>query len=306
MEENNQDGSRPFILGFSNLDEQNPFAVQVREYLEREAAKQSNFELVIRNNDLNTARAIANVQEFVAHPVNMAVLFHIDERAGSDLVLPLMLNRIPAVCIDIPMTDAIFVGIDAYKAGTYGGEALAKWINANWDGRIDKVMLLVEQRTLDVMLSRFNYAMAALGEQVSYDRNSVLHLDNGGGGETCTERVRDVMRAWDDQSRIVIIAMNDKVAEAALAGVRALNREEDVVMVSFDGTPVALREFENPNSRLIASPSFRPDLYAKKLIDIALFYAGGNRPPMKHYIEPYPLTRYNYQEFLRMMESQNK
>jgi len=292
---------KPFVLGFSNLDEKNPFAVLVREYLEREAAKYPHVQLVIRDNDLNTAKALENVRDFAQHPVDMAIVFHIDERAGSDLVIPLMLKRIPTICIDIPLADAIFLGIDAYRAGTYAGTALAEWININWDGRIDKVLVLVEQRTLDVMLSRFTHALTAIGNRVPYDRNSVLYLDNGGGDEACTDRVRRVMEVWEDERHIAVLAMNDKVASAALSAVRAIDREHDIAMLSFDGTPVAIQEFRNPNSRLIASPSFRPDLYAQKLMELALHYAGGGRPTTKNYIEPYPLTRYNVDEYLQMM-----
>lgn len=292
---------KPFVLGFSNLDEKNPFAVQVREYLQHEVAKHPNVQLVIRDNDLNTAKAVANVREFAQYPVDMAIVFHIDERAGSDLVIPLMLKRIPTICIDIPLADAIFLGIDAYRAGTYAGNALAEWININWHGRIDKVLVLVEQRTLDVMLSRFTYALTAIAESVMYDRNSVLYLDNGGGDESCIDRVRRVLEVWEDERHIAVLAMNDKVAAAALTAVRAMNREQDIAMLSFDGTPVALQEFRNPESRLITSPSFRPDLYAQKLMDLVMYYAGGGRPPTKNYIEPYALTRYNVDEYLTLM-----
>lgn len=297
----NNHSDKPFVLGFSNLDEKNPFAVQVREFLQQEATKHPNVQLVIRDNDMNTAKALSNVRDFAEYPVDMAIVFHIDERAGSDLVIPLMLKRIPTVCIDIPLADAIFLGIDAYRAGTYAGTALADWININWHGRIDKVLVLVEQRTLDVMLSRFTHALTALGASVPYDRNSVLYLDNGGGEEACIERVRRVMEVWEEEHHIAVLAMNDKVATAALTAVRALDREPDVAVLSFDGTPVAIQEFRNPESRLITSPSFRPDLYAKKLMDLALHYAAGGRPTTKNYIEPYALTRYNVDEYLNLM-----
>ena len=56
----------PYKIGFANLTERMPFAVQVRLGLEQAAAAQKNVDLLIRDNDLDRQRALENVDWFIA------------------------------------------------------------------------------------------------------------------------------------------------------------------------------------------------------------------------------------------------
>jgi ribose transport system substrate-binding protein len=293
-------GNSIYTIGFSNLDEKNPFAVQVREHLESQASQHSNLRLIVRDNNMNTPQAIHNVEEFISIPVDLAILFHIDERAGAQLVTPFMKRRIPVICIDVPLFGAIFFGINTRSAGNQVGEALANWVQANWNGRIDKIIVLLESRTLDVFRQRYDYALKKLDEMVGYDKSSLLYLDNGGDQIITAKRVTQAIQNWPNHHRIVILCMNDKIASGALEGIRALGREADVAVASYDGTPVAIQEFQRPNSRLIVSPSFRADIYGQQLIELSRHILSGEKVERAHYVEPLCLTRENYADYVTM------
>lgn len=287
-----------YVIGFSNLDEQNPFTVKVREYLQEEAAKRGNIDLIVRDNDLNTKKAMANAREFASIPVDLAIVFHIDERANLEVIMPLKFKKIPVIAIDIPIPTAIYFGINNDEVGAMAGEAIGQWVKTNWQGQIDKVVVLTEQRVLDVFQRRFNSALDALKHVVDYNFDQVLRIDNGGTREITAERVSTVLNNWNDQHHIVVICMNDKIASGVLDAARSLNREDDIAVLSYDGTHVAIEEFQKPNSGLIVSPSFQPHLYGKGLIDLSLRILKGEDIPAWNYVQPLCLTRDNFKAYI--------
>lgn len=285
-------------IGFSNLDEQNPFTVAVRQALEAEAARFPDLTLLVRDNDLNTEKAKAHALEFAEIPVDLAIIFHIDERAGMEITAPLRIKRIPIVCIDIPIPLTIFFGIDSLKAGRVAGESLTEWISQEWSGQVDKVLVMTEYRTLEIFHQRFDAALDVLRTQIGINDDHMLHMDNGGSAEVTRQRVQNALRNWSGVERIAIICQNDKIAAGVLEGARDLGREQHVAVLSYDGTDLAIAEFEKPDSRLIVSPSFQPQRYGQQLIELARRILNGERVPARNYVDPLNLTRWNYREHL--------
>ena len=76
-------GSRRYKIGFANLTERMPFALQVRLGLEQAAASQKNIDLLIRDNDLDRQRALDNVEWFIGQGVDLVIEYQIDAEAGN-------------------------------------------------------------------------------------------------------------------------------------------------------------------------------------------------------------------------------
>lgn len=285
-------------IGFANLDEQNPFAVSVREHLQATAAQYPEIKLIVRDNASDNERARDNINDFMREGVDLAIMFHIDERAGFELIRPLQYRRIPVISVDIPIPMTTFFGIDADLAGSMAGNALADWINAHWGGRLDKVMVMTEYRVLDVFQRRFDFAIEALIERLGFSRENLLMIDHGSQRDISSERTQQVLKTWSDFHHIGIVAMNDHVAMGALDAARSAGREADVAVISYDGTYLALQEFTNPNSRLIVSPSFRPDVYGEQLLNVSLKILNGETVPHQNLVEPLCLTRDNYLKYV--------
>lgn len=289
-----------YTIGFSNLDEHNPFTVAVRRNLEKVVAACDEVNLIVRDNALDTPRAIRNSEEFAAIPVDLAIVFHIDERAGMEVTRPLREKGIPIVSVDIPILMTTFFGINAQQAGEVAGDALADWVQANWAGAVDKVLVMTEYRAPGVIQDRFKHALATIKARLSCEDNDLLQLDNGGTAEVTEQRVRQLMETgWQDYHHIVILCQNDKIAAGALAAARDLDREQDIAVISYDGTEVAMREFQRPGSRLIVSPSFRPEQYGEKLLQLALRLIRKESVPLRNYVDPVCLTRDNFRQYLQ-------
>lgn len=286
-----------YTIGFSNIDERNPFAVSVRENLERAAAQHPTVRLISRDNAKNTERAMLHAREFSQLPVNLAIIFHVDERAGLSLTTPLKVKRIPIISVDIPIPTTTFFGINNAQVGHTAGDVLGRWIQAHWGNRIDKVLIMTELRLLDVVQQRMNTALQALTSLVEFD-GSVLRVDTSGERALTVERTAMVLNNWRSYRRIAIICLNDEVADGVLEAVYTQHRERDVAVLSYDGTPIALNEFRKPNSPLVVSPSLRPKAYGEGLLNLALRMLKGESVPHWNYVETVTLTRDNFEQAL--------
>jgi ABC-type sugar transport system substrate-binding protein len=268
-----------YTIGFANFDERNSFAVSLREGLEAAAAKHSNVTLITRDNALELARAKANVEEFVNLPVDLAMISHIDEREGGKLIVPLTRKAIPVISVihAIPMTT--YVGLDTEQAGQVIGEDLAKWIQANWNGQVDKVLALTNMRAVNSIPQQIGAAIKQLLSQTQLDDKDVLYFDDGGLPEITSERVRDIIQSWGEFHHIVVIALGDHIALAAFEAIRALGREADTLIGGMDGLDIAAEELNNPDSHLLYSLSFDNERFGERLLDMALGTLQGEKVP---------------------------
>lgn len=287
------------VIGFSNLDERNAFPIAVREGLERVASDHDDIELIVRNNDLDTELAKQYIDEFANHPVDVAMIFHGDERADFNLIAPLYKKGIPIISIEIRYPMTYFFGVDNIDMGTQAGEQLGSWIQQHWNGQIDKILIATSSGIVGEIPKRFDSALAALSRYTQWDRNNVLYLDSAMQREVIYDRTRAVFDSWKGLHHIAVICINDYVASGVLQAARDLGRESDIAVISYDGTQIAFDEFEKPHSRLITSPAFYPEQYGEHLIPLAQRILAGERVPQQSFITAICLTKNNYQQFLR-------
>lgn len=287
-----------FIIGFSNLDERNAFPIAVREGLEQAASQYPDIQLIVRNNDLNTDLAKQHIREFADVPVDLAMIFHVDERAGFNMIQPLHRKNIPIISIEMPYPLTYFFGVDNVDMGQQAGHVVGNWIRSNWNGYVDKVLIATASGVIGEIPGRFEAALNALTGYVPVSRDQILYLDSEMERAVIQSRVVPVLEQWKEYQHIVVICINDYVASGILAAARQVGREQDIAVLSYDGTPVAFEEFARPFSRLLVSPAFYPEKYGGYLIDLALKILHGEKVPRQNFIKAQCLTRENYQDHL--------
>jgi ABC-type sugar transport system substrate-binding protein len=268
-----------YTIGFANLDERNSFAVSMRKGLEVAVSKQANVNLITRDNALDMAKAKANIEEFVNLPVDLAVIFHIDEREGGSLIVPLTRKNIPVISVvhAIPMTT--YFGLDTEQAGQVIGEDLVKWIQTNWDGQVDKVLALTNMRAVNSIPNQIGAALKELLAHTQLDEKNILYFDDGGLPEVTYERVHNIIQCWSEFHRIVVIALGDHIALAAFEAVRALGREADTLFGGMDGLDMAVEELNKLDSRLLYSLAFDSEGFGERLLGLALRTLQGEKVP---------------------------
>jgi len=287
-----------YTIGFCNLCDKHAFAGVVREGLERAAAAHPNLRLICRDNDFDTDRAMANAREFAAAKVDLGIIYHLDERANPLIANILLREGIPVITVDIPIAPWItFFGVNNEEAGRLIGAELGRWIKQHWDGQVDKIIVLTDNRVLGEVRKRTEYALIALADWVRFSPDDVLHLDSGNTYDIAYQRSLPVLQRWEAYHRIAVIGMNDETALGALNAARALGREADIAAAGQGADYLALAELRSPTSRLIASVAYFPERYGERLIDLAFRLFRGEKLERRYTMSHVCITRDNLADF---------
>jgi ribose transport system substrate-binding protein len=254
---------KTFTIGFTNMSETVPFSVTVREGLEAAVARQPNLRLLSWDNDLDSEKAVRNAHAVAAAGADLAIVYHIDERRGPDIRSVLMKAHIPIIAVDIPIPMTVFFGINNQQAGFLAGEALGQWVVKNWNGAVDKVLIMTEQRALSAIRTRIDSAVDGLASLAQFDRNHIFYLDGGTHQVTAYERAASVFNLWEGIHRIAVICSNDDTAMGVINRAREMGREQDIAVIG-QGANLAIHEFPKPGNRFIASTAYYPEQYLSK------------------------------------------
>lgn len=285
--------TKTYTLGFSNLTEKSPFCVTVRESLEAAIEKYPNIRLVCRDNDLDDEKALANARHFADVPVDLGIIFHINERIGPKLAQMLMVKRIPIIAVDVPIPLTTYFGVDNRKAGTLVGQALVNWINNCWDGQLDKVLATSETRVLDSVRVRTSSTIDTLAALPSFNSENVLYIDSGHDRNMTVEFAMNILERWSAFHHIAAIGFSEDSILGIVEAVRRLKRESDTAIVGQSGTEASFAELRRPSTPLIAVTNYRPYDYGTHLLDLALKVFNGEKLPLQNFIEPHLFTPEN-------------
>lgn len=275
-----------YRIGFANLTENSPMCVDVRRGLERAAHAAGNIDLVMADNQLSGEVALQVADRFVAQNLDLVIEYQIDEQIGSRLIDRFRQANIPVIAVDIPMVGATFFGVDNYRAGHLAGVALGEWIEQHWACQFDQLIILDEPRAGALPAARIHGQLDGLqsivGEVPAEKR---LVLNSGNTDKIAEEQMLAALKLLPAAHRLAVISFNDDTASGALNAARKLHREGDVVIVGQGADRRVREELHDPQSRIIGSTTFSPELYGEKLIPLALKILRGEPVPPAVYME---------------------
>ncbi len=278
--------SRPYKIGFANLTERMPFALQVRLGLEQAAAAQKNIQLLIRDNDLDRRRALENVDWFIGLGVDLVIEFQIDAEAGNIIMDRFRQAEIPVIAVDIPLPGAIFFGADNYRAGYLAGEGLGHWIEAHWGGSFDLLLGLVDARAGTTPAARLQGGRDGLEAVLGAIPNDrVMTLPCPTLMHEAEAMMRDQLTRLPRTARIAMLAPNDDVALGALAAFEAAGCLDRVAAVGQNADRLGRAALQRTGFPFVGSTSYAPEGYGSRLIDLALKILRGEPVPPALYLE---------------------
>ncbi|MGQ9490448.1 MAG: substrate-binding domain-containing protein [Anaerolineae bacterium] len=275
-----------YKIGFANLTERMPFAVQVRMGLEQAAAAHKNIQLLIRDNDLDRRRALENVEWFIAQGVDLVIEYQIDAEAGNVIMDRFRQAGIPVIAVDIPLPGAIFFGADNYRAGFMAGEGLGRWIQAHWGGRFDLLVCLQDLRAGATPAARLQGGRDGLASVLGpFPDERVVMLPAGTLLEQAQAAMAPYLASVPAGTRVALLAVNDDAALGALAAFEAAGRLDEVVAVGQNADRLGRAALQRPDLPFIGSTSYAPENYGSQLIELALKLLRGQPVPPAVYIE---------------------
>lgn len=275
-----------YKIGFANLDEKIPFAVDVRHGLERVVKESGNIDLILSDNELNSEVALGIADRLIAKGVDLIIEYQIDEKMGSLIMSKFQQADIPVIAVDIPMVGANFFGVDNYRSGHMAGVALGQWIEKEWQGEIDRLIVLEEPRVGALTAARIHGQLdgvkSVLGD---IPESKISYLDSGNTSEVSAIKMTKELALRPEEHKLAVICFNDDAAIGALSAARENDRENDVVIVGQGADRRVREELRRPDTRIIGSTAFMPEKYGEKLIDIALKILRGESMPPAVYID---------------------
>jgi ribose transport system substrate-binding protein len=285
---------RHYKIGFANLSEDVPFAIDVRHGLERAAKETGHIDLIVANNQLDGEVALHVADRLIARQADLVIEYQIDEKMGGLIMNKFQQANIPVIAVDIPMVGATFFGVDNYRVGQTAGEALGEWIKKHWQGDIDRLIVLEEPRAGALPAARIHGQLDGLQSVIGVIApEKVIILDSENTTEKSEKQMAKTLERWPDEHKIAVIPFNSNAALGALAAARKANRETDIVVVGQGGDRRLRQEIRKPGSRLIGSTAFRHENYGPQLIEIALKILRGDAVPPATYTEHIFMTRDN-------------
>lgn len=287
-----------YRLGFANLSEQIPFAVDVRRGLEQAAQNNGNIDLIVADNQLSGEVALKVADHLIAKGVEFVIEYQVDERIGSIIMDKFRRANIPVIAVDIPMVGATFFGVDNYHAGHMAGVPLGNWIKKHWDGQFDRLIVLHEPRSGALPAARIQGQLDGLQEIVGeVPQSKMTYLDSGNTSEVSEAQMLATLKSLPDLQRFAVIVINDDAAIGALSAARRLGRESAVAIVGQGADRRARAEIRNPEARLVGSTAYWPEKYGERLVDVALKILQGQQVPPAVYMDHVFINAENIGEF---------
>lgn len=288
-----------YRIGFANLSEQIPFAVDVRRGLERAAHDAGIVDLIVADNQLDGQIAIGVADRLIAQGLDLLIEYQIDERAGDVIMARCREAGIPVIAVDIPMVGATFFGVDNYRAGQMAGAALGNWVRQHWQGDLDLLIVLEEPRAGTLPAARIRGQIEGLQAHVGpLPEEKILRLDSGNTAETTEANMRAALleESLSKVHRIAVISFNDDAAVGAIAAARKMGRADDIIVVGQGADRRAREEILRPDSRLIGSTAYMPERYGEHLIPLALRILRHEPVPPAVYMQHIFVTAENMSE----------
>ncbi len=189
------------------------------------------------NND--SAKMIANVENFIDQGVDVVVLHPIDRQTVKPIAKKLKKAGIPLVIVNRRPFDkdmdlvASYVGSKEVEAGRIQGEFVAKTLGDK-EGRVG---ILMGPLGLDAQINRTG------GNKEVFDKYDNINVVIEQEGKWERDRGLQITEDWlqSDKKPNVITANNDEMAIGALlAANKAGLKDEDLIIVGIDATPDAL------------------------------------------------------------------
>ena len=284
-------------IGFANLTEDIPFAVRVREGIEK-AAKENNVELVTADNKLDGATALANADNFITQGVQGVIEFQTDEKFGKVIMQKFKAKNIPVIAIDIPMPGATFFGVNNPVAGQMAGKGLGEWIKKNWNGQVDALVMLELPQSGPIPAARLKGQRDGLESVIGkIPEPKVKHLDSKNTLEEARKLMTDTLTTLPNAKHIAVVCINDDTAAGAIAAAEAAGRKNQIAVVAVDASDRGREEIRKAGSPQIGSTASFPEKYGEKIVPALLKAIKGEKLPPELYTTHEFLTKDNVDKF---------
>jgi ribose transport system substrate-binding protein len=281
-----QDGEGRSV-GFGNLGESVPFAVLVREGIEK-VADECNLEILNADNELDPQRALENARTFVTQGAEGVIEFQVDSGI-AEAICDIVEDR-PIIAIDIPHEPcAVFMGADNRGAGEMTGQGAGNLAKELWNCDIDAIVTFEGFASGEPSIDRLNGSIAGV-EQVcpdleygNYDDwgetvpDSIITRIDADRTEPAFSQGRDWLTANPDADHIVALCLNEDSCLGFHSAVEQAGRSGQVIFASNGADPSGHDLIRN-DEFYAGATAFFPEKYGELVVPNIIRMLNGEEP----------------------------
>lgn len=275
------------VIGLNAGTETNQFHSDVNNGIKNVAAE-NGVKVLYAVSEFLPEQIIPKVESLLQQGANVIVDFNVNAQVGGNIVdLVKEKGAKGVIGVDVEYVSstgdkAWFMGANNQQAGELCGKAIADYVKANKDGKLDALVLFHNSENGDEVKKRMAGAidgLKAAGIEVPEDKIEWMEL--GGGGSETTVAGRDKMTAWltahPDAKSVGVVAVNDETTTGALAGAETLGRQEDCIFASHNVSQVYMDAAASGDlyKGYTGSVAYSPEKYGEYIVPLAMDIASG-------------------------------
>ena len=248
-----------FVVGFSQMESDNPWRLAQTQSLRDEAAKRG-IELVVTDAQGQTAKQVSDVEDLIARRVDVILLAPREFEGLTPALQAAKEANIPVILVDreaagTPGEDFVtFLGSNFVEQG----QRAAAWLAE----ATDSVAGIVELTGTPGSSVAIDRGKGFADEIAKYPRMQILASQTGNFSRaTAQDVMQNIAQSLGDRITAVY-AHNDEMALGAIQALKAAGREpgKAVIIVSVDGQRAALEAIERGElgATVESNPRFGP------------------------------------------------
>ncbi len=289
----------PVKVGFANINEKGSFGKQVRNSMEKEAAARG-WELICVDNNSDGATAVKNADDLITMGIQYMIEFNVDQAVAPVIMEKFDAAGIPVVAVDIAHPGAVFFGADNTRAGTIAGESAGKYVQENWEGELDYVVLIIQPVSGEAVAPRVKaYPGGLRNAGIQFTDDQIIEIDGQNDAQITQQRFADFLMAHPDATHIAVTTINDVAASGVYAAAETAGRADHIVLTSQNCTA----DFVEPmyavegKTSWIGSVGFFPNRYGEWVMPIVEKMIAGEPLEEAYYIDHIMIDWSNIKEY---------
>jgi ribose transport system substrate-binding protein len=284
---------KSFVFGFANLQRNIAFCVKVEQGMKANCHA-AGIELLVADNRLDGATALANAESFLQREVDFVIEFQTDANFGATIMRQMKQAETRVIAIDIPMPGATFFGANNPRSGFMGGSYLAQAAIAKFGlAKVNTGYLVVGDLPQSGAIPAMRTGGQIAGFLASVDGFSdqhVIKIDSKNTLEESFTQMNNVLGRIPAGVPILVTAINDQSATGMLRAAKQAGRETELLVVGMGADEVQTLADE---PAFIASVGYFPERYGNYIIPLALMQLAGKTTPPAVLVHHVMVTKAN-------------
>jgi ribose transport system substrate-binding protein len=290
--ESHAETAKPIKIGFVNLGNSIPYAVEVQKSVVA-AGKKAGVQVVTCDSALSVPKAIACVQAFKSEGVQGIAEYQYDQQAAPRVCKAG--PKVPVVAVDIlqPPCQKVFIGDDNFTAGKVSGVLLGNYAKTNFGCNVDALFSVNSPVNSGVIAREKGWetAFKAICPNVPVVKVTPSTYTT----DATITPFTDTLTRYPGAHHIMVAAVNDDTGIGAVRAATAAGRLGDIYVSGqgADSTSYPYICQTTPFKNWLGDANYNPQSYGNLIVPTLLKLIKHQRVPKQVIVSTTPLTKAN-------------